>query len=212
MVLFNKVANHQIRGIALATMGWIMCITSMSLPQWRVWYMEEPMLSYPSMAFIGMWRSCICHHLDNSSHLRVCHRYNYHDTLIPLDIRVSQHLLLVANIIGLIGTASAVLALQQVFAKKPRKNDNYNPFVLSAILSAIASSFIFLAVMCNYFSVSNKKGVAFIPSFQMPVFYYAQRGGSAMGVASIAAILFLLSAMIFISYCPSLEGGMLPDV
>ncbi|CAH6780792.1 claudin-34 [Phodopus roborovskii] len=212
MVFFTTDANHQIRGFALATIAWIMCNTSMGLPQWRILYLEEPMISLPSMAFVGMWRACICHHADDSSHLRVCHHYSYRDTLVPLDIRVAQHLLLVASIIGLVGTACAVFALQQVYSEKPQKNDNYNPFVISAVLNTIASSFIFLAVMCNYFSVSSKEGIAFLPSFQMPLFVYAQRAGSAMGVACIAAILFLLSAIILISFCPTSEREMLPGV
>ncbi|XP_003514482.2 claudin-34-like [Cricetulus griseus] len=212
MVYFTKAARHQIRGLAFSTIAWIMCSASMGLPQWRIWYLEEPVVSYPSMAFVGMWRACICHHADNSSHLRVCHHYSYRDTLVPLDIRVAQHLLLISCILGLIGTACAVFSLQQVYTERPQKNNNSNPFVFSAVLNAIASSFIFLAVMCNYFSVSGKEGIVFLPSFQMPLFPYAQRAGSAMGVASIAAIFFLLSAIIFISYCPTSEREMLPDV
>ncbi|XP_031232043.1 claudin-34-like [Mastomys coucha] len=212
MAFFNKSANHQMRGFALATIAWIMCSTSMGLPEWRVWYLEEPTVSSPNIAFIGMWKACICHRVDNSTHQRVCDHYTYRDTLVPLDIRLAQHLLLVANIIGLVGTVCAVFALQQLYTEKLKKNDDYNPFVLSAILNAVASTFIFLAVMCNYFSVPSKKGICFLPSFQIPLFPYAQRAGSAMGVASISAMLFLLSAIIFISYCPSMERENLPLV
>ncbi|XP_028626928.1 claudin-34-like [Grammomys surdaster] len=212
MVLFNKSANHQIRGFALATIAWILCSTSMGLPECRIWYLEEPMVSSPSTAFIGMWRACICHHVDNSSHQRVCHHYTYHDALVPLDIRLAQHLLLVANIIGLVGTVCAVFALQQLYTEKLQKNHDCNPFLLSAVLNAVASTFIFLAVMCNYSSVPRKEGVGFLPALQMPLFPYAQRAGSAMGVASVSAILFLLSAIIFISYSPSMEKEKLPLV
>lgn len=209
MVFFKKSVNHQIRGFALATLAWIMCSTSMGLPEWRVWYLEEPTVSSPSMAFIGMWKASICHPVDNSSHHRVCQHYTYHDALVPLDIRLAQHLLLVANIIGLVGTVCAVFTIQQLYTEKLEKNDD-NPFVLSAVLNAVASTFIFLAVMCNYFSVPSKEGLSFLPSLEMPLFPYAQRAGSAMGMASISAILFLLSAIIFISYIPSMEKGKIP--
>ncbi|XP_032745499.1 claudin-34-like [Rattus rattus] len=212
MAFFNKSANHQIRGFALATIAWIMCSASMGLPEWRIWYLEEPKVSSPSMAFIGIWRACICNHIDNSIRQRVCHHYSYRNALVPLDIQLAQHLLLVANIIGLFGTIRAVFALQQLYMEKLEKNDDNNPFVLSAVLNAVASTFIFLAIMCNYFSVPNKEVVCFLPSFQMPLFPYAQRVGSAMGVASVSAILFLLSAIIFISYCPSMENENLPLV
>ncbi|XP_021044493.1 claudin-34-like [Mus pahari] len=213
MVFFKKSTNHQIRGFALATIAWIMCSTSMGLPEWRVCYLEEPMGSSQSMAFVGMWRACICHHVDTSSHQRVCQHYTYHDGLVPLDIRLAQNLLLVANIIGLVGTVCAVFALQQLYTEELENNDdNDNPFVLSAVLNAVASTFIFLAVMCNYFSEPSKEGLYFLPSSQMPLFPYAQRAGSAMGMASISAILFLLSAIIFISYSPSMEKENLPLV
>lgn len=168
--------------------------------------------SSPSMAFIGMWKACICHHIDNSSSQRVCHHYTYRDALVPLDIRLAQYLLLVANVLGLVGTICAVFVLQQLYMEKLQKNDDYNPFVLSAVLNAVASTFIFLAIMCNYFSVPSKEVACFVPSFQMPLFPYAQSVGGAMGVASVSAILFLLSAMIFISYCPSMENEKLPLV
>ncbi|XP_052027858.1 claudin-34-like [Apodemus sylvaticus] len=205
MVLFNKSANHQIRGFALATVLWIMCSTSMGLPEWQIWYLDDRMFSYKSLAFVGMWQACICHHKDNFSKLTDCHYYNYCNTLVPLDIRVDQHLLLVANIIGLVGTTCAILALQQLYMGKLQKNNDYNLFVLSAVLNAAASTFIFLAVMCNCFSAPSKEGLCFLPPFQIPLFPYAQRAEDAMGVACISAILFLLSAIIFISYCPSME-------
>ncbi|XP_021044358.1 claudin-34-like [Mus pahari] len=212
MVLLNKSANHQIRGFTLATIAWIMCSTSMALPEWRIWYLNNPMFSYPSLAFVGMWGACICHHSHNSSNLSDCHYYTYHNNLVPLDIWLSQHLLLVANVIGLIGTGCAVFALQQLYTEKLQKNNDYNPLVLSAVLNAVASTCIFLAVICNYLSVPSKEGVTFLPSFQLQIFPNAQRAGRSMGMACISAMLFLLSAIIFISYCPSMEIKMFPIV
>ncbi|XP_034340603.1 claudin-34-like [Arvicanthis niloticus] len=211
MVLYKKSGNHQLRGFALAAIAWILCSTSMGLPEWQIWYLENPVLSYTSMAFVGMWGASVCHH-NNSSHVRVCHYYNYRDALVPLDIRVAQHLLLVASIVGLVGAVCAVFGLQQLYTEKLQKNEDCNPFVLSAILNAIASIFIFLAVMCNYFTVQSKDRVCFLPSFQLPLFPYAQKAGSAIRVACISGILFLLSAIIFITYSPSMESKMLPHV
>lgn len=212
MVLLNKSANHQIRGFTLATIARIMCNTSMALPEWRNCYLNNSMLSYPSLAFVNIWEAYICHHNHNSSHLRDCHYYTCHNNLVPLDIRVSQILLLVAKVVGLVGTVCSVFALQQLYTEELHKNNDYNPFVLSAVLNAIASTFIFLAVMCNHLSVPSKEEVSFLQSFQMPIFSNAQRAGRAMGLAYISAILFLLSAIIFISYCPSMEIKMFPRV
>ena len=133
MVLLNKSANHQIRGFTLATIACIMCNTSMALPEWRNCYLNNSMLSYPSLAFVNIWEAYICHHNHNSSHLRDCHYYTCHNNRGPLDLRVSQILRQVAHVVGLVGTVCSVFALQQLYTEELHKNNDYNPFVLSAV-------------------------------------------------------------------------------
>ncbi|EDL31371.1 claudin-34 isoform X2 [Mus musculus] len=211
MILFNKGSSRQVGGFAMSTIGWIICITSMGLPQWRVWYAKEPLISYPSMAFVGVWKTCI-YHYDNVSNIRMCYHYSYHDTFIPLDIRVSQHLMLTTSLFLLVAKAAAVYALRNVYTGKQEKTVTYNAFGLSAVLNIIGSSFVFLAVLCNYFSIINKEGIAFPPSFHMPFYPHTQQVGIAMILAFLAAILFLCSGVIFISYSFPLNIQVLPKI
>ncbi|OBS70101.1 hypothetical protein A6R68_01357 [Neotoma lepida] len=167
----------------------------MGLPQWRVWYLKKPMTSsYSNVAFVGVWKACIYYH-DNFSNIRTCHQYSYYDTFIPLDIRVSQHLMLITSIFWLVGKVATIFALRNVYTGRQEQNVTYNAFGLSAVLNIIASSFVFLAVLCNYFSVMNKEGIAFPPSLNMPFYPHIQKVGIATGVAFLAAILFLCSEL-----------------
>ncbi|CAH6780066.1 Cldn34a [Phodopus roborovskii] len=211
MILLDKGFNYQVGGFALSTIAWILCITSMGLPQWRVWYMKEPMISYPSVAFVGVWKICIYHH-DNSSNIRTCYKYSYYDTFVPLDIRISQHLLLITSIFWMIGKAATIVALRNMYTGRQEQNVTHNAFGLAAILNIIASSFVFLAVLCNYFSVVNKEGIAFPSSFHMPLYPQSQKAGAAMGMAFLAAVLFLFSGVIFISYTVPLSIQVFPDI
>ncbi|CAH6784382.1 claudin-34 [Phodopus roborovskii] len=197
--MIKKRCNRQMGGFALTTVAWIICCISMGLPQWRVWRFQDPIASKPTTAFVGMWRVCVFHHDDSFSDIRICHRYNYQDTFIPLDIRVAQQLLLVSSFLGLVGKITTIISLWNVCVGRVHKNSSYNPFGLSGILNIIASSFVCLAVFFNYVSIIIQEEIAFPPSFHMPSHPDTQEIGSAMALAVIAAILFLLSGTILLS-------------
>ncbi|EGW01388.1 claudin-34 [Cricetulus griseus] len=212
MLLLSRSANCQVGGFALASIAWILCSVSTGLPQWRVWYLNESLYSEPSVAFIGMWRVCIYRQTIKVNNARECHDYTYHDNFVPWNIRIVQHLLLGSNILGLFGTLATIFALRNVYTRKVPKNATYNPFIISAILNIVASTFVLLAVLCNYFSVIHKAGIAFPPYFHMPLYPPNQRIGIANVVASLAALMFLGTGIIFLSYTSPVETQVYPDV
>lgn len=212
MLLLSRSANCQVGGFALACIAWLLCSISTGLPQWRVWYFNETMFSEPTTAFIGMWRVCFYHQNIKPGNIRGCHEYTYHDNFIPLDIRIIQHLLLGSNIFGLIGTVASIFALRNTYIGKVQKTITYNPFVISAILNIITSTFILLAILCNYFSVIHKTAIKFPPSFRIPLYPSYQRIGIANIVASLAALMFLGSSIIFLSYTSLVENQVYPEV
>ncbi|XP_075815030.1 claudin-34-like [Microtus pennsylvanicus] len=212
MLLLSRSANCQVGGFALACIAWLLCSISTGLPQWRVWYFNETVFSEPTTAFIGMWRVCFYHQNIKPSDARGCHEYTYLDNFIPLDIRIVQHLLLGSNILGLFGTVATILAVRNMYTGKVQKNTTYNPFVISAILNIIASTFVLLAVLCNYFSVIHKAAITFPPSFHIPLYPSYQRIGIANVVASLAALMFLGSSIIFLSYTSVVENQVYPEV
>lgn len=197
--MLMKTYKRQLGGFALTIVACLLCGISMGLPQWRVWYYEDPMISKPTMAFVGIWKACVFHNGNNSSNMRVCHQYNYHDSFIPLYIRINQHMLLVAIFLGLFGEITTSIAFCSLCMGRVWRNATCNPFSLSGILNIIASSFLYLAVLFNYISIMRKWGIAFPTSFNMPSHPDTQTIGSAMFLATIAAIFFLISGTICLS-------------
>nr|XP_034340640.1 claudin-34-like [Arvicanthis niloticus] len=199
-MIVRKHAKRQIGGFAAGTMAWFLCSVSMSLPQWRVWFFQEPMESKPGITLVGMWRTCVYHQESNSSFNRVCYKYTYQDTFIPLDIRVAQHLLLIASFLGITATFSVIVALWKLYSGRLRKINTFNPFRLPGILNIIASSFVFLSILYNYLSIFRKDGIAFPPSFHTPSFPDSQKVGAALAMATISCFLFLVGGIIPLSF------------
>ncbi|XP_021515138.1 claudin-34-like [Meriones unguiculatus] len=212
MLLLSKSSNCQVGGFVLASIAWILCNISAGLPQWRVWYINETRFSEPTKAFVGMWRVCLYDQTIKPSNGRGCHEYTYHERFVPWDIRVIQRFLKISNIFGLIGTVATVFALRNVHTGRPQRKIPYNPFFISAIFNTIASAFVFFAVLCNYISVIHKAGIPFPVSFHIPSQPPNQRLGIANVVASIAALMFLSSGVIFFSYTSPMENQVFPEI
>lgn len=183
---------------ALTTVAWLLCCISIGFPQWQVWYYEDPVVLKPTVALVGMWRACVFHIGRNPSNTRVCYQYNYNDS-IPLYIRVNRHLLLVSSFLGLFGIITTIIALSNVSMGRERRNATCNLFRLSGILNIITSSFLYLAVLLNYIAIMLKWRVDFPPSFNLPFQPDVQKMGSAMALAIISALFFLLSGTICLS-------------
>uniref|UniRef100_A0A8C2M354 Claudin-34-like n=3 Tax=Cricetulus griseus TaxID=10029 RepID=A0A8C2M354_CRIGR len=191
--------NHQMGGFALTTMAWLLCYISVGLPQWRVWYYEDPKIFKPTVAFVGIWRACVFYNSNTTNEIRICHQYNYHDSFLPLYIRISQHLLLVSGFLGLFGKITTFIAFWKMCMGRDWRNATCNPLSLSGIVNIIASSFLYLAVLFNYISIIRKWGIAFPPSFNMPSHPDTQKIGSAMGLALLAAVFYLIGGTICLS-------------
>ncbi|XP_021009523.1 claudin-34-like [Mus caroli] len=198
-MLIKKRCNSQMGGFALTTVAWLICCISIGLPQWRVWHFQDPVDFKSTTASVGLWRVCTLQHDENFRNIRICHQYNYHDAFLPLDIRVIQQLLLVSSFLGLVGKVTTIIALWNVCQGRVHRKATYNPFGLSGILNIIASSFICLAILFNYVSIILQEGIVFPPSFNIPSQPDTQEIGSAMVLAIIAAVLFLLSGTILLT-------------
>ncbi|ELV12896.1 claudin-34 [Tupaia chinensis] len=187
----------QVAGLAVATLGWVLSITSLVLVEWRVWYMES---TSPGLACVGMWGVCTYQRSGNSNQVKSCYQYPYHDTFLPLDIRVSQHLLLAANILGLLGKTAIILALRNISMGIRPKNVTCSPFIVPGMLHITSSICITVIVVWNYYSVISMEGIPFPPSYNLPFKPDTQETGSAVLLAALAAFLMLLSGLFYLSY------------
>ncbi|XP_038172612.2 claudin-34-like [Arvicola amphibius] len=200
VVMVSRRASRQLGGFALATLAWILCSVSMSLPQWRVWCFQEPLDSKPRMTLVGMWKTCVYHQEGDSNISKVCYKYKNQDTFVPLDIRVSQHFLLISSFLGTIATVTVIVALWKLYSGRLRKKATSNPFMVPGILNVIASIFVFLSIVYNYLSIIRKDGIAFPPSFHTPSFPDTQKVGNALAMATLSCFLFLVGGIISLSF------------
>ncbi|XP_004690120.1 PREDICTED: claudin 34 [Condylura cristata] len=211
MALLISSAHCQVAGFALLTIGWILCTTSMGLAEWRVWYMDRSLVSPSSLACVGLWKVCVQHHSRGFSSPAQCYHYSYCDAFLPLDLRITQNLMLAASVLGLLGKALIIFALKNVYMGVPHKTACH-PFMASGVVNVVASACISVAVLWNYLSIMHKQGVAFPPSLHLPYKPDMQEIGSAMLVATLAAFLLLLSGLIFLSYKSPVASQVHPTV
>ncbi|XP_053436553.1 claudin-34 [Nycticebus coucang] len=210
MLLLVNSANCQVAGFALITVGWLLSATSMGLAEWRVWHVDNASSFPPGIACVGMWRVCVYHHSSNIRKAKFCHRYTILDDFLPADIHLSQYLLLTATILGLLGRGFLILALRNVYLGIVQKHDINSPFIISGILSIIASICITVAVLHNYNCIRHLRGIAFPPSFRLPFKPDSQEAGSAALVASLGAFLMLLSGIFSLFYTFPLDSQVHP--
>lgn len=195
--------NYQVAGFAIATAGWILSITCMGLVEWRVWHMNTTSLLEPSVICVGMWKVCVYRHVTYFDRDTLCYPYTYGDTFLPVDIRVGQHLLLAASILGLLGKIFSVFALRKLSIRILGRKFICNPFALSGILNMAGGICIFITVIWNHKSVMNGEGISFPPSFHIPLQPDWQEMGNAMLVAYLSAFLMVLSVLFLLTFkCP----------
>nr|XP_035948593.1 claudin-34-like [Halichoerus grypus] len=200
MFLFINSANCQVAGFAIATVGWILTGASLGFVEWRVWHMDNISLFPSGRVCVGMWKVCLYHHIGNYKRATLCRHYSYLDSYLPLDIRVSQNLLLLASILGLLGRASSVFALRNVYMGVRQGNATFNPFVASGILDLAAGICISITVVWNYHSVVSEESITFPSSLAIPFKPSTQEVGTAFLVACLAAFMMVLSGLLFLAY------------
>lgn len=210
MPLLINSANCQIVGFVVTTIGWILGTTSMGFVEWRVWYLDNAS-QFSGLACMGMWRVCVFRQTNITTAIS-CHSYSYHDTYLPLDIRVSQNLLLMSSILGLLGKASVIFALKNVSMGILETTTTYKAFVISGILNIAAGICISVAVTWNYHSVMTEEGIVFPSSFNIPFKPHAQKIGNTVIVACLAAFALFLSGWFFLSYKLPLDSQVHPEV
>ncbi|XP_054437150.1 claudin-34 [Pteronotus mesoamericanus] len=212
MGLHIPTARLQMGGFAVATVGWIFCMTSMGLAEWRVWYVRRSPPLPPGLVCVGMWKVCIYQPSSYSQKDIACHLYRYADPSLPVDIRVAQSLLLAASVLGLLGKAFLVLALRRVCVGSLRKESTRRLFLAAGVQLVSASACISVAVVCNASAVGKAAGVAFPPSFALPFQPETQEVGGASIVATLAVSLMLLSGLLSLSYTLPPESQVHPVI
>ncbi|KAM7177584.1 claudin-34-like [Macrochelys suwanniensis] len=200
----------QIVGLALGTLGWILCIISMGQVQWRVWHTSNTTIISSGIAWVGIWKVCFNSHSKISRDLRImfCHRFRFNDAFIPQEISVAQVLLLAATVLGALGKAFTVFALRNIYMGILLKTQTISFFLAGGILKIFAGVCVLIPVTWNSYSVAYNCAIPFPPSFYMPSSPEAQEVGAAIPVGIVSVILLLMSGTFSLSY----KHPVMPDV
>ena len=91
--------------------------------------MDNTSLFPSGMVCVGMWKDWIYHHVNSYNRTIGYHHYTYHDTYLPFDTRVSQILLMVTSLLGLLGRTSIIFSLRNVFMVILKENATVNYFL-----------------------------------------------------------------------------------
>lgn len=196
--------NRQLAGFAIASAGWVLSVVCMGLAGWRMWHLNSTSLSERGLACVGMWKVCVYRNVTYFDRPTLCYRYPYGDTFLPVDMRVGQHLLLAASILGLLGKVSSVFGLRKLSMGILGRKVTGNPFAVSGFLNMVGGVCVLVIVIWNHKSLMNGEGISFPPSFHIPLQPDRQERGNAMLVAYLAAFLMLLSVLFYLPFkCPA---------
>ncbi|CAK6450678.1 unnamed protein product [Pipistrellus nathusii] len=199
----------QVVSFILNTLRWMFSMIRVGIAKWHAWYLMNSPAPFQRLASVEMWKVCPYQPSSLHSGPLVCPRYTYNDTYLLQDIRIAQHLLLVASLLSLLAKVLTIMGLWKVYMGQLRKDTNL--FFVSGILRVISGILIFIVVIWNYNSVINEEGMCFPPSSHNPSGPDWQEIGSSMTVAALAAFLMLLSGLLTISFQLSLRYQVRPE-
>uniref|UniRef100_A0A674JDD7 Claudin 34 n=1 Tax=Terrapene triunguis TaxID=2587831 RepID=A0A674JDD7_9SAUR len=195
----------QIIGLALGTLGWILCIISMGQVHWRiVWHVDNTTIISSGTIWIGIWDVCFTLNpeLANGSSLMLCQRFTIQNTFSPSEIFVAQDLLMLATIMEAVAIGFTLFALWGVYKKELKKHYSLVFFLTGGLLNILSSVLILIPVSWNLHSIMKNRSIAFPPSYHLPSTPKSQKVGAAIPVGFISVLLLLvLNPYMFISIC-----------
>ncbi|XP_039396080.1 claudin-34-like [Mauremys reevesii] len=202
-----KEMREHIIGLALGTLGWILCIISMGQMHWRVWHTSDATIISSGIAWVGIWKVCFNSHRKVSRELWImfCHRFCFNDAFIPQEISVARVLVLAGIVLGALGKAFTVFALRNIYTGILLKIQTISFF---SILKIFVGVCVLIPVPWNCYSVAYNCAIPFPPSFYMPSSSEAQEAGAAIPVGITSVILLLMSGTFSLSY----KHPVMPDV
>ncbi|XP_077002171.1 claudin-34-like [Tamandua tetradactyla] len=211
LLLALSSVHHQVAGLAAGTVGWVLSVISMGLAAWRVWHLGSNPPYRSSLVCVGMGKTCVYQHANHFCKDPLCYGYASYSASLPLRLRGAHGLLLTAILLGLLGLVSAVVALRTAYVGLRRREATTLWFLVAGALHITAGLCVYGTVGVNYLTVMREEGISFPPSFQLPFKPDTQEVGRASVVASLGALLLLVSGFTFLSYNSSSQNRVHPE-
>ncbi|XP_071379187.1 claudin-34-like [Centroberyx affinis] len=202
MTYLVHTAHHQLVALWLGCVGWTLTAAALGIIQWRVWHVADSSVISSGVAWVGVWRACFNSHTLVTPNFRImyCRSIGLTDAFTPPEIAAAQVLMLLALIVGFGGNAGGVYALRNVYLGLDKSAPIRSVFSAAGAMFLLAATMSLVPLLWNLSSVVTNQTVQFPPDFHMPKVPDSQRVGSGIGLGIAAAVLMIVTGIIFLTY------------
>lgn len=194
--------NLQFASFWLGTVGWILVAVAAGLIEWRIWYVADQTIITSGVAWVGIWKTCFFSDrlVSPGLQLMYCQHISMFDTFAPVEIYVSQVLMVLGILAGAVGKAVSIYTFRNIFFGLNEARSLRITFSFGGALYIFSSVCVVISVGWNMNSVLRNHTIDFPANFYMPSTPSTQEVGSAIYVGISAAILLLFSGIVFLCY------------
>ncbi|XP_051529152.1 claudin-34-like [Myxocyprinus asiaticus] len=195
-------AHAQFVGLCLGTVGWILIIVTIGLVEWRVWEVSDLSVISSGLAWVGIWRVCFYSHAPilSGREIMFCQRISLKESFPPPEIVAAQVLMIVSFILGLMGNASVVYGLRNIYFGLSKFKPIRIAFCAGGVLYILTGVTTMVPVFWNLSSIVNNQTIDFPSTFRMPSAPVNQYVGPGIAVGIFASALVVCSGVVFLSY------------
>ncbi|KAJ7993581.1 hypothetical protein DPEC_G00273890 [Dallia pectoralis] len=198
MVYLAHTAHWQFLGVVIGCVGWILTMVTAGQNEWRIWYIEDVSVVASGMAWVGVWRACFYSH--TLPDYEFCRPISIIDPFVPLEIPVSQVVVMVTVILGLMGNMVGVYAVRNIYFGQKTCNFLRLLFTGTGVLYILSGVSSLVPLIWNMTSVLTNQTIAFPPEFYLPPAPLTQEVGVAIWMGFGASMLLLFSGVLFLCY------------
>ncbi|XP_056450010.1 claudin-34-like [Gadus chalcogrammus] len=194
--------HAQLAALCLSLVSWTLGVASLGVVEWRAWHVEDRSVVTSGVAAVGVWRTCFHSHVLVSPGLRVmfCRGMGVAEDFLPDEITAVQVVVPLGLAVGLGGNAAAVAALRGVYVG--RGWGGARAFLWAGWLCALSALLSLGPLAWNLHSMLGNQTIAFPLEFHLPTKPVRQSPGVGVIVATAAAVLMLISGIMFLCYRP----------
>lgn len=151
---------------------------------------------------MGIWRACFNSYTLVTPSFRVmhCSSIGLTNTFTPPEIVTAQVLVLLALFVGVLGIASGIYALRNIYFGLAKSSQIRLAFFAAGALCLLAAVMSLIPLLWNLSSVTTNQTISFPPEFQMPPAPDSQSVGSGIVVGMLGAVLMIISGIMFCAY------------
>lgn len=199
MAYLAHTAHYQFLGLCMGIVGWILTFCSVGINEWRLWYVSDESVITSGVAWVGVFRACFYSHVVSNMAER-CTFMSITDSFLPVDVVVTQVLIMSAVALGFLSNMVAGCAMRKVYFGLGKRRSVQRAFWAAGALYMLTAISAYVPLFWNVAAVLNNQTIGFPPEYNFPPAPTSQGMGSGLGVGIGAASLITLSGLLFLTY------------